>query len=115
MKKLWTIKEIKPGDMIRVYNGVYYHYAIYLGNNLVIQFGKPTLTKEEDVEVEIVDSSELSKYGVIEVREYTLKEKLKLRKPEEIIKIAESKVGEKGYNFTSNNCLDFVNKCVFKK
>lgn len=116
MKNLWEVKEVKKGDMIRVYNGVYYHYAIYLGDNQIIQFGKPTYTSNyQDIKVEIASSAELTKYGFIEVRNYTFKEKLKKRKQEEIIKIAKSKLGQTGYDFKSNNCLTFVEECVFKK
>lgn len=115
MKNLWKIKEIKPGDMIRVYNGVYYHYAIYLGNNEIIQFGKATICDNSNICVEIVSTNELIKYGIIEVREYTLKEKLKKRNNDEIIEYAKSRIGEKGYDFIQNNCLDFVNQCVFRK
>ena len=67
------------------------------------------------IKVEIVNSSEFTKYGFIEVRNYTLKEKLKKRKPEDIIMIAKSKLGQNGYDFKNNNCLNFVEECVFKK
>lgn len=116
MKNFWEVKEVKPGDMIRIYNGVYYHYAIYLGNNQIIQFGTPAYTSDtENIKVEIVNSSEFTKYGFIEVRNYTLKEKLKKRKPEDIIMIAKSKLGQNGYDFKNNNCLNCVEECVFKK
>lgn len=116
MNKKWKINEIKPGDMIRVYNGVYHHYAIYLGNNQIIQFGKPTpVNNQSNIRVEIVNTEEFKKYQPIEVRQYTLIEKMKKRKANEVIEFAISKLGEQGYNFTTNNCLDFVNQCVFKK
>lgn len=116
MKKKWKIDEIKPGDMIRVYNGVYYHYAIYLGNNQIIQFGKVTpIDDSTNIKVEIVSTDDFKQYQPIEVRQYTLIEKMKKRKAKKIIEISKSRLREQGYNFNTNNCLDFVNQCVFKK
>ena len=38
-----------------------------------------------------------------------------MRKPEEIIKTARSRIGEGGYDILHHNCEHFVNECAFGK
>ena len=52
---------------------------------------------------------------VIRIATENDKEKFKKNKPDIIIKKAKERLGEKGYNIISNNCLHFVNECVFNK
>ena len=37
----WTVRQIRPGDVIRVYTGRFYHFGIYEGGEAVIHFAGP--------------------------------------------------------------------------
>ena len=51
----------------------------------------------------------------IEIRKYSLKEKLTKRPTGKVLQTARDALGEKGYNILCNNCEHFVNRCVFGK
>ena len=100
----WSLRNPIEGDIIRVSIGNnMHHYGIYVSDSCIIQYGKAS-----DI---FQDSSE----EYIEVREYSLIEKLKKNSKEKIIEKAKSRIGEKKYNILNNNCEHFVNECVFNK
>lgn len=113
----WQVKEASFGDIVRVKLGSIYHYGIFENEDKVIQFGLPPvltdLRKDEDVEVLVTDINTFSNGNFVEVSEFSLKEKLKRNSPKKTISIANSRIGEKGYNLIHNNCEHFVNECVF--
>ena len=115
----YECKEPKIGDILKVEikNNIY-HYGIYLGDDLVIQYGlaKDFLnTKKEDVEVLISSMDEFLNGKMALVRLYSFTEKLKKNKVNKIISLAKARLGEKKYDPINNNCEHFVNECVFNK
>ena len=112
----WTVREIRPGDIIRVYTGRYWHFGIYAGNETVIHFAGPDARTLTDASTARIRRDPLSRFSMgksLEVREYSLKEKLKKRPAKKVIEEAESRLGDAGYDIIYNNCEHFVNKCVF--
>ena len=115
----YECKEPKIGDILKVEikNNIY-HYGIYLGDDLVIQYGlaKDFLNiKKEDVEVLISSMDEFLNGKMALVRLYSFTEKLKKNKVNKIISLAKARLGEKKYDPINNNCEHFVNECVFNK
>lgn len=114
----WTLKKPKYGDIIRVeINKDYHHYGIYVTDDEIIQYGMLEDVFQEASSVSVVSSTidEFRKKKFVEVREYSLKEKLTKNKPDKVVKLAESRLGEKKYSLYENNCSHFVNECVFNK
>ena len=115
----FSLREPKYGDIIRVkIKDDIYHYGIYVTDDTIIQFGNASdafLTDSSNVCINKCTIKEFLNGKFLEVREYSLIEKIKKNKPDTVVKKAESRLGEKGYNLISNNCLHFVNECVFNK
>ena len=115
-KEKWIVREIRPGDIIRVYTGRYYHFGIFTGNDTVIHFAGPdahTLTDASKARIRKDSLEHFSMGKSLEVREYSLEERLKKRPAGKVIAFAESQIGNTGYDIIYNNCEHFVNKCVF--
>ncbi|MBE7055850.1 MAG: 4'-phosphopantetheinyl transferase superfamily protein [Ruminococcaceae bacterium] len=112
----WTFREVKSGDIIRIQLGPIYHYGIYVSDEEIIQFGPPPVTlkrNDADIEVCVTDIESFLCGKMLEVADYDRKEKRSARNPQEVVAIARSRIGEKGYNILHNNCEHFVNECVF--
>ena len=118
MKRLekWVVREIRPGDMLRVWTGRYYHFGIYAGSNTVIHFAGPDPHTLTDASVARIRKDSLEHFAMgkgLEVREYSLAERLKKRPAKKVVAEAESRMGEAGYDIIYNNCEHFANRCVF--
>jgi hypothetical protein len=114
----WSLKCPKEGDIIRVSIGNnIHHYGIYVSDSCIIQYGKASDIFQDSSEVSVFVGTIKEFVGnkYIEVREYSLIEKLKKNSKEKIIKKAKERIGEKKYNILNNNCEHFVNECVFNK
>ncbi|MBO2517223.1 MAG: hypothetical protein CW338_08145 [Clostridiales bacterium] len=112
----WTTRELKPGDIIRADTGRYYHMGIYIGNEQVIHFAGPDPQHLTDASVARIRKDSLNVFsmqGKIEVRDYSLRERIKKNSAKKVISLAESHLGEGGYDIIYNNCEHFVNLCVF--
>lgn len=112
----WTFNEVKPGDMIRICLGDFYHYGIYISDEEIIQFGPPPvsiLRKDDEIEVCTTDINGFLSGKFLEVGEPDRKERKKCRKPEEVIAAARSRIGERGYSILYNNCEHFAYECMF--
>ena len=111
----WLEKTPKSGDIIRTKVSFYYHYGIFISEAEVIQFGLPDDPgrPSEDIEVLASDIDAFLMGGELETGCPEKDEAKKMRPREEIIKIARSKLGEKGYDLLHNNCEHFVNLCAF--
>ena len=112
----WTFNEAQTGDMVRVCLGDVYHYGIYVSDDEIIQFGPPPTTilrKDEDIEVCVTGIEDFLLGKFLEVAEFDRKEKKTARPANEVIEIARSRIGEKGYSILYNNCEHFVHECVF--
>lgn len=115
----WVLKQAEMGDMVRVRLGRIYHYGIFVSEDEIIQFGlAPSLTapqKDSEIEVCTSDVDVFLAGGFLEVAEYDRAERRKNRSPKEIVKIARSRIGERGYSIIYNNCEHFAYECVTGK
>lgn len=111
----WEFIEPYPGAHIRVQVGNIYHHGIYIGDNMVVQFGMPFNIHQNPEEVKVIKSpiEDFLSNGFLEVRIFDKKEKKLKHSDNEIIKTALSMIGEGGYNILHNNCEHFANYCVF--
>ena len=105
---------LKPGDVVRINAGSYYHYGIYLNVNEVIQFGYAVNRAGETVIVNSVSLKDFCGVKIPEVRTLKKSEKRFARNPSDIEKYAKLCLGHGGYNLVSNNCLDFANRVTLK-
>ena len=115
----WIFGEPHSGDMIRVKTGSIYHYGVYVSDSEVIQFGlapaaRPTL-KDDEIEVLASDIDVFLAGQFLEVAEFDRKEKKANNPPEEAVRIARSRIGERGYHIIYNNCEHFAYECVTGK
>ena len=114
----WTLNEPNPGDIVRVAIGNFYHYGIYVSDDEVIQFGLPPTDLRKNMAGVEVCSSNIENFlegKFLEVGQPDKKEKKQILPPAEIIKLARSRIGEKGYHILYNNCEHFAFQCAFNK
>lgn len=114
----WIVRELQPGDHIRVKHMSFYHHGLYEGDGMVIHFAGPTLEHLVDSAQVTVCRDTLEHFSSgrsIEIRKYSLKEKFTKRPTGKVLQTARDALGEKGYNILCNNCEHFVNRCVFGK
>lgn len=111
----WTEKAPSYGDMIRTKVSFYHHYGIFVSEEQVIQFGLPDdpMRPAENIKVLSTDIDTFLQGGELEVGVPDRQERLKMRKPEQIVAMATQRLGEGGYDILHNNCEHFVNQCVF--
>ena len=111
----WSDKTPQYGDMVRVKVKFYYHYGIFVDETSIIQFGLPDNgnTPPDDIAVLSTDIDTFANGEFVEKAEPEHEEKKKRHSPEETVKIALSRIGEKGYNILNNNCEHFANECYF--
>lgn len=117
-REKWDVRPLQPGDHIRVKYQSFYHHGLYEGNGNVIHFAGPSMQALMDPEKVIVRRDTLDDFSMdrhIEVRCYSLKEKLQKRNAQKILAAAQESLGEAGYDILYNNCEHFVNRCVFGK
>ena len=111
----WVAKTPVFGDLIRTKVQFYHHYGIFVSEQEVIQFGLPDdpMRPAEQVKVLTSDIATFLGGGEVEVGQPEGPEKKALRKPEQIVSLAKSRLGEGGYDILHNNCEHFVNDCAF--
>ena len=112
----WIVRELKAGDHIRYRFSSFYHHGLYEGDGWVIHFAGPNMEQLVNPEHVCVRRDTLEAFGNgrdIEVRKYTLREKLRKHSPKKAVALARGRLGEKGYDIIYNNCEHFVNACVF--
>lgn len=112
----WELKEIEPGDMVRVPMGQMYHYGICTGEDRIIEFGRPVLTApvpREEIRVGAVTIAEFLDGSFAEAAVLDRKEMKRRKSAEEIIRHAESSLGKGGYDILYNNCEHFAHECLF--
>ena len=116
MKEKWVNEVPNKGDIIRIKYHNFYHYGIYLGNDDVIEFGRPNeIINEKDIKIHIIKINEFCIDTLYQVRKYSFGELLKKNNRNKVCKIALNHLGEGNYNIIYNNCEHFVNLCVFNK
>lgn len=113
----WDYGDPVPGSQIRAARPSYYHHGIYIGDDQVIHFGEGNSeTDSLHPEANTVHISSLSDFlngAFLEVRSYSLKEKMILRKGSDIVDEAKKMLGSGDYNLITNNCEHFSNYCAF--
>lgn len=111
----WVEKTPVYGDLIRTKVRFYHHYGIFVSEEQVIQFGLPDdpMRQAEQIKVLSSDIAAFLQGGEVEVAVPESNERKRMRKPEEIVSIAQSRLGEGGYDILHNNCEHFVNDCAF--
>ncbi len=111
----WTVNTPEPAQIIRTKVSFYYHYGIFISEDEVIQFGLPDDPGKpaEQIKVLSTDIYTFLGGGELETAAPSSSERKRMRSPEDIIKIARSRIGEGGYDILHNNCEHFVNECVF--
>ena len=111
----WLEKEPQRGDVIRVKMAFYHHYGIFVSPDRVIQFGLPedVTRPAEQVRVLATDVYRFLNGGTVEVCCPDRLERKTMRSADEIVALAESRIGEDGYDILENNCEHFVNECAF--
>lgn len=117
-QSIWSYIEPYEGCQIRVNRNKYYHHGIYINPTEVIEFGSEvvlSLSETRDITVDKTTLKDFLQDGYLEVREYSLAEKIKKNSNKKVVQKAISKIGEKGYDFLKNNCEHFSNDCVFNQ
>ena len=111
----FTEKTPRYGDMIRTRVRFYHHYGIYVSDDRVIQFGMPDNTgiPNEQIRVMVTDIYTFLNGGSLEVAEPDREERKAMRPAQQTVALAESRLGETGYDILHNNCEHFVNECAF--
>ena len=113
----WSADTPKTAQIIRTKVSFYYHYGIFVSEDEVIQFGLPDDPGKpaEQIKVLSTDIATFLGGGELETGVPTTHERHEMRRAEDIIKTARSRIGEGGYDILHNNCEHFVNECVFGK
>lgn len=116
---MWTKRELRFGDQIRVNRGFYFHHGIYEDDDHIYQYAAKEGSEVSPTNALIICTNlkTFAKDGIVEARDYN-EEELKVLKPKEkIIQTAKEKLGTGlgEYNLVTNNCEHFSNYCAFGK
>ena len=116
---MWTKRDLKFGNQIRVNRGFYYHHGIYEDDDHIYQYAakEGSEVSQENALIICTNLKTFAKDGEVEARDYNEEELKKLRPKEEIIKTAKNMLGTGlgEYNLVTNNCEHFSNYCAFGK
>lgn len=116
---MWTKRDLKFGDQIRVNRGFYYHHGIYEDDDHIYQYAakEGSEVSQENALIICTNLKTFAKDGEVEARDYNEEELKKLRPKDEIIKTAKNMLGTGlgEYNLVTNNCEHFSNYCAFGK
>jgi hypothetical protein len=115
-------RKLEPGDVIwanRLAKGLpYNHCGIYAGDGKVIHFAAPA-GAEISMESAVIHETTLERFQdgcPLKVIDFPGgKEGEKIFSAEETVERARSRLGEKGYNFVTNNCDHFALWCKIGK
>ena len=107
------MKNLQPGSHLSVSRGLYYHHAIYTGDNQVIHYsGFAEAFKKGAIEQTSLESF---LGGVDDFKVVNYPSHQNIYSPEEIVHRAQSCLGEDDYNLFFNNCEHFACWCVTGK
>lgn len=111
----WVEKTPVFGDVVRTKVQFYHHYGIFVSESQVIQFGLPDdpLRPAHQIRVLSTDVLTFLQGGDLEVMVPDKATRKQMRRPEQIVAIAQQRIGEGGYDILHNNCEHFVNDCAF--
>ncbi len=114
----WSARPLRAGDHIRRRYPAFNHHGIYIGSGWVIHLSGengPGLDDPDSISVRKDPLEKFSRGAEIEVCEYGFFDRLKRRGAKKTVKIAESRLGERGYDPIHYNCEHFCNLCIFGK
>lgn len=107
------IRRIKPGDILGVNRGLYWHYGIYAGKGSVIHYVAQKGDFGNYISVQKTSFKKFRKRSSCYVcrlpKSFT--GTYQVFSPEETLERAESRLGETEYDLFSNNCEHFVLWC----
>jgi len=104
--------EINPGDILCVNRGLYKHYGIYIGNSKVVHYAASDGDFGINVSVHKTTLRKFEDGGVAQVVKLSgIGKPAKQFSPEETVRRAQSRIGEKNYNLLFNNCEHFALWC----
>ncbi|CAL1535803.1 unnamed protein product [Lymnaea stagnalis] len=127
------LEELKPGDIVKFarFGGVYYHFAIYIGNEMVIHICEledaTTSRKMKKTLAASVSSSPQNKVRIAKESFWKAARDCKGKKAnheryecesfefDEILRRAEQCLGTTDYHFLLKNCEHFVNRIKYDK
>jgi hypothetical protein len=98
----------KPGDVIWVDRGLYQHCGIYEGGGWVIHFAAPAGSEvnQENAVVHRIRLEDFQRGDTLKVVKFE-----EGYPPEETLRRAYERIGERGYDFLTNNCDHFATWC----
>ncbi len=100
-----------PGDIIKAFRGIYFHFGVYVGEGKVVHFCSTGGNELDPNSADIVETS----FSCFSKGDWVCVDKLEepLYDREEIVRRARSEIGTKfgTYNLLSNNCEHFANWC----
>lgn len=100
-----------PGDVIKAFRGMYFHFGVYVGDGRVVHFCS---TGSNELDPQTADIQETSYERFSKGNKVTAdKMEQATYEPDEIVQRARSMIGTKlgTYNLLSNNCEHFANWC----
>lgn len=105
------------GSILRVRVGCVFHYGVYVGDDLVVQFGSAEELPCPDPKRVRVCTCSVAQFGAGEAFSIGICTPTDPRPfaPEQIARRARARIGEDGYDFVKNNCEHFVCECVFDR
>jgi hypothetical protein len=100
------------GDILKVNRGLYKHFGIYAGNSKVIHYAASNRDFGLDANVHETSLKNFECGETAQVVHLLGNDKsIKIYSPEETVKRAQSRIGEKRYNLLFNNCEHFALWC----
>ena len=117
---VWIKNYFPYAGFIRIPIGEIYHYAIYVSDEEIIQFGEPPSSSnkipDKDIRVCVTTLNSLLRISeYVEGAKFDENEFKNRLAPDETVSRARSLIGSGGYSFIFNNCEHFAYLCVFGK
>ncbi|CAL1535804.1 unnamed protein product [Lymnaea stagnalis] len=123
------LRSLKPGDIVKFHRGAYYHFAIYMGDEIVIHIrGLPENTARDYVRPLFVGSVGSVPQEKVEIAEedfwtaannckgYLANDETKEAfKVDDILRRAKASLGPTEYHLLQKNCEHWVNKIKYDK
>ena len=104
---------LQSGDILIVNRGLYKHYGIYAGNGTVIHYASRHGDFGDDICIHEAPLEQFANEDEIIVGRFseTFLRTHTLHSPEETVRRARSRIGERKYNLVTNNCEHFALWC----
>ena len=104
---------LQPGDILIVNRGFYKHYGIYAGDGTVIHYASQNGDFGDDICIHEVPLEQFADENEIIVGRFseTFLHSHTLYSPEDTVRRARSRIGERQYNLVTNNCEHFAVWC----